>query len=379
MATNNKKISPTVHVVPSTATQIQGMSFSPTGPLVSLINLTMTAGDEHFDSLESREKAISHAGDFTAKRSNKTDGVVLVKKKGDKSESVVRIDNIYQVKSKNKGLRKVFTFIMTKAGEQCVDANGRLKRAFVSFDLKELVGLGTYKTEKVARQQILECGDILQGIKARGTVTRYEDKEGTHEETIELLAVLFPTIAVSNGQCVVHLNNAINWGAIIPFFTCLPDYHYGLGAKASDLLRQAVFIARMHTGDIASRGWFTIKMRTIQSRLMLPPETTKDHKRLIRKPIIDAVQEINEADIKDDTGRKLHLEIVAKDNCSIQDFLENGFIKVTALGQFKDRMLELDRQKQQQIETMTNRKQRAIERNMAKAKKQTADTAEGKE
>lgn len=108
------------------------------------------------------------------------------------------IEKIEKVIGSNKAAKKLFVFSLIKAKEQAIH-NGQLTKDYISFPLQELVDIGFYKSLRSAKTGFFSAMDILTSLKTNR-------------------AVLFTGATRVDGQCVVYLNNHINWSFLIQYY-----------------------------------------------------------------------------------------------------------------------------------------------------------------
>ena len=93
----------------------------------------------------------------------------------------------------------------------------------------------------------------------------------------------------------------------------------------------------------------------------------KQKKHTIKKPIIEAIAEINE---RSGESGNITLELIGSDKRQIADFLDNAYIKAHIGGEYAATFKEIAESQQKQIETAQKRREaiteRAIAQNLAK-------------
>lgn len=262
--------------------------------------------------------------------------------------------------------KKLYWFALGKVLEQAF-YNGKLTRNYIQYSLDELVGEDKmYKTKRTARRGSDEAADFMTGIKAKGEV------RGLGKDTIEQkeIEVIFTGYKRDKGECVLYLNDRLNWGLIAAVFSHMPDCFLGLSNKAADLLVVIVERARQNTDKIVEKEngkqiiRFTIRNRYLQDRLSLPAEgKTKNPYRDIIQPIDEAIKEINKKD--NNLNLKIHPRYNSMGN--IMDFLENGAIEVELTESYSSTFLQMEDTKTKRIEKAVKKKEKIEERARAKA------------
>lgn len=363
----------------STSEPIKPFYPLPSSPLVNLTHETLSAGTSIVD-LPDRKKLYSNSASLTVRASGNARQILQTTTAG---SFTILIDDITKLAGSNKAAKRLFTLALIKANDQAVH-NGKLTKDHISFSLQELIDLQAYSTIQSARKGFTAGADILTSLKVAGSYT--ERHKGKEPASMEALEVLFTGARRVNGQCFIYLNNRVNWGLFTTFFTYIPQYYFRLSNRASDLLLHIFSIARMSADKIAKQGYFTIGFRAIQQYLQLPSEigNTKPAQ-LIKKPIEDAIAEIEEAHSKDYHNTEFQLlpvygkdadgvEILDDTGITIKEYLENGYLKITLKGSIAAPFIEASRSKTSAIKAREASKKRIEEKaraiNLAKAERE---------
>ena len=272
--------------------------------------------------------------------------------------------------------KKMFIYALKKINDQ-VFSGGELKRDYVTFRLQELVDIGYYSTIQSARVGFKEAMSVLTDIKISGELRMGKNKELKSDK----LAPLFRGYdLLGKGVYCFYIEPRINWAMVCAFYTSLPRYYFELRSRASELLYFVAVRARQCAEEIRQRGYITISMRAVQERLSLPSETNYiNPERDIKKPVIDAIEEINQ---RDGTNGDIKLELIGSNKRQISDFLDNAYIKASIGGEYAKSFKEIAEKQQKQIETAQKRREaiteRAIAQNLAKKlENQAADQSAG--
>lgn len=260
--------------------------------------------------------------------------------------------------------KKMFIYALKKINDQ-VFSGGELKRDYATFRLQELVDIGYYSTIQSARVGFKEAMETLTDIKVSG-----ELREGKSKELkSDVLAPLFRGYdLLGKGVYCFYIEPRINWAMVCAFYTSLPRFYFELHSRASELLYFISVRARQCAGEIRQRGYITISMRAVQERLSLPSENEiKNPERDIKKPIMEAIAEINE---RSGESGNITLELIGSGKRQIADFLDNAYIKASIGGEYAVTFKEIAENQQKQIETAQKRREaiteRAIAQNLAK-------------
>lgn len=329
----------------------------PTSPASNLIMETLGAGADIAD-LPARKKKIDHGTQYEVLENGKSRRVIMT---APKSQVTIELADIDKLTGSNKPAKKLFVFALIKANERAI-FDGRLAKDGVSFPLQELIDIGFYKTPQSARKGFKDGMDALTSLKVKGTIQETKKKS----KSVEALEVLFTGANIKNGQCTIYFNERISWSFITRYFTILPRYYFRLPSRASDLLYYIFFLARQHTKDIAERGYFTIGFRAIQSKLQLPSEVGNTRpQQTIKQPIEDATQQLEEEHHRQYGNMEFQLLPCYDETANIKDYLDNGYLKVTLVGNFAKTFIQISQDTAKQIEQAEKRQERITEKAVA--------------
>ena len=329
----------------------------PTSPASNLIMETLGAGADIAD-LPARKKKIDHGTQYEVLENGKSRRVIMT---APKSQVTIELADIDKLTGSNKPAKKLFVFALIKANERAI-FDGRLAKDGVSFPLQELIDIGFYKTPQSARKGFKDGMDALTSLKVKGTIQETKKKS----KSVEALEVLFTGANIKNGQCTIYFNERISWSFITRYFTILPRYYFRLPSRASDLLYYIFFLARQHTKDIAERGYFTIGFRAIQSKLQLPSEVGNTRpQQTIKQPIEDAIQQLEEEHHRQYGNMEFQLLPCYDETANIKDYLDNGYLKVTLVGDFAKTFIQISQDTAKQIEQAEKRQERITEKAVA--------------
>lgn len=309
----------------------------PTSPTSQLIHEILSAGSD-IGLMPVRKKQYNHSQQIVVKEREQMRKVEL---QTGKQSIEIELENIEKLKGSNKPAKKLFVLTLIKANEQALHG-GELIKDYVSFALEELVDIGFYKTVRSAREGFKTGMSALTGIKAKGHI----QTNGKKRSSIDALEVLFTGAKIKNNQCYIYLNQRIDWNFIAQYFTIIPRYYFKLPNRASDLLYFIFYLARQHTEDIEKQGYFTISFRAIQYQLQLPSEKETDKpQRDIKDAIEEAIEQIEEEHKNSCSSTKLELFPVYKENVSISDYLDNGYLKISLKESFSQKFIDISEDK----------------------------------
>lgn len=342
----------------------------PNSPVTDTLMNVMSHGED-LSSLKTRGKEVNHNQTIEVLHKGKKRQVVVT---SDVSTVTVELSDIDKLLGSNKAAKKMFVYTLIKMNEQAF-SDGTMRRNYVQFPLQELIDIGYYKTPQSARRGFKDSTGVLTDFKVKGTLQKGK-KKSLEQYRLE---VLFTGADITKGVCTIFLNERVNWGFVATFYTILPKYYFALPNKASDLLYYIFYLARQRIKDIEKRGYFTISMKAVQSRLNLPSEVdNKDPQRTIKEPIEAAIEAI-EAETSGNSEFKITPYYDDKSN--IATFLSNGYLKVELSGDYAKTFIALSKETERQIKASEKRREaivdRAIAANMAKKLENEETSGEG--
>lgn len=233
-------------------------------------------------------------------------------------------------KDNNKGLMKIYVFILTKIYDQCfyqgkfIDAPDI--KPIVEIRYSQMVEAGMYQSETAARDNFKSNLKKLKSMEFSSELMSKKDGKA-------FIPLFKGEIPVKGGYNLV-LNDLIDWNAIAEFYTKVPKWAFKLSSRAFSVMFYVFYLARQNVKNINDNHYFTIKPRSIQIFLNLPDEKeTTDPKRVIKEPIKDAIDEIN----KEAAPNSFNIELEPKAiNRKIKDFLDNSTITVHLNNEYSD-------------------------------------------
>lgn len=344
----------------------------PTSPATDLI-MQLFGARKDLASLPERKKAVSrNKSTLVINERGKARQVQLNSKNKTESQVIIELSDINKIAGNNKTAKKLFVLTLIKANEQAIH-NRELTRNKITFPLQELVDIGFYSTLRSARAGFNRGRDVLTSLKIKGEIKKGKSKT----ISADVLEVLFTGAHIEESQCIIYLNERINWSFLTQYFTLLPRYYFALPNRSSDLLYYIFYLARQNAEKIQKTDYFTISFRAIQSRLNLPSEIDNaDPQRTIKQPIEEAIEAIEDAHSKHFNNMNFALLPVYDDTAPIKQFLDNGYLKITLKEEFAQSFIEQSKQKEKKITDAEKRAQAITDRakSIAMAKKIEAES-----
>lgn len=362
---SSKKLATLTHIQPVAVMKQEPEQFYnlPTSSASNLIMEVLGSGAA-IDELPHRKHIISHSSQLQVlEKGNRRQ----IKLEQPKASVTVELSDIDKLAGHNRPAKKLFVLCMIKANMQAV-FNGQLGKKYISFPLQELVDIGFYKSTDSARRGFKDGMDTLTSIKVKGQDRSRGKKKESH---VDFLRVPFIGYDISRGQCVVQLNEDIDWSFLAQYFTILPQYYFKLPNRSSELLLYIFYLARQNTKEIKERGYFNISFRAIQARLNLPSEVNnREPQKTIRQPIEEAIENIETEHSSMYHNTEFALLPVYDEAAPITEYLDNGYLRVTLSGNFSTGFISMSEKQVQQIQSHRKRQEKivdtAIAKNMAK-------------
>lgn len=280
---------------------------------------------------------------------------VTFKKDNRTSEIMVTLDDVKLFEGKNnKGLIKLFPFVMIKCNEQ--NYNKR-----IGFSLQELVDNGMYSSITTARKAVKDNLEKLRKLSISGYTKR--GLKGKKIES-EVHSSLITEWRIDNSYVTIITGEFINIEFLANYFTVLPPYAFKLSLNAFLLLDYIFCMARQHARSISENGTFKISLRAIRNYLYLPTvETVKEEKnrkynQFIKEPIESAIEEIeNENKSIDFTITPTFKSDI--DPVNINEWLD-GYLEIGLNGDFAERFISIAQKQEAEIKTCKKRKEKAL-------------------
>lgn len=287
---------------------------TPVGSVTDLIMITLGASSR----LET-VKPISHSAEYKLCKSSSNPKHQSLMKKKDNYEIIIDLPDIDTISKNCAPAKKMFVWLLIKANEQAIFGR-EIQCNAITFHLSDLVDNGMYSKCQSARTGFKSAMNALTSVKIKGQIRGYRPSK------IEALEVLFTGYAIKNSICTIYLNDRIDWSFVFQRFTKLPRVYFSLSKRASDLFYYIYSLVQYKQTDIEKNGCFTIGLRTIQRRLMLPdenagrsnPHLTRDIKEEIKRVVKEIASRAN----------NIELTLVSDNSQNIREYLDGGCLKI---------------------------------------------------
>lgn len=258
-------------------------------------------------------------------------------------------------KKLSKGCKNIFIYSLHKLGQQNITTN-LFEDLSIEFPMQDLIDLGMYSSLRACRQAFNTAIDELTSIKLKASI---KEKNRSKTVTNNDITVMFIKAGYTRGNCYILLNKHIDWNLFaLKTFALLPKSYFPLYESAQDLMFNIFSLARQKKQDIASKGYFTIGFRTIQSWLNLPDEkATPQAKRDTLGAIEKAVNAIKEAE----NSKDFIITLDYNRNGSIAEILNEGYITIHLKGIYAQKIIEINERQQAKITAANKKQERIIE------------------
>jgi len=324
--------------------------FSTTQTKDVLFNLLSSDGDvketaQMINAVGKKKEAMIFSGENSR--------AIQVKTKN--AQTIIEVLGSASQRLSSREAKKVLHFVEAELYQRTY-YKGRMNDEIVSFPLQKMVDLKLYTSLQNARRAFYNASNVLTALRVSATV-KAGSKEVSISDDGNARIVLFPTMLVENGQCVVRLNRDINWSPFLKDFFLMPDSWWSLPDNASDLEYKIFRAIRLNKDQIDENGRikFKIALSSVASWLNLPT-TTKNPKRDVKEPIETAVNQItNSLD-------PMNFRIVVKTtlNAPLKQYL-SGHLEITVGGIYTQNLIGLSEKQQDRIERNVRRREKIIE------------------
>jgi predicted DNA-binding protein len=263
------------------------------------------------------------------------------------TDIIISLENYEKIATKqDKNTIKIFNFILVKSNEQNHNTD-------INFHLKELVENGMYKNIDTARKGFINSFEKIKQIEIEGTVRQGE------REIRNKKGYLFYNRDINNSFVTVKRNDTMDIKFIAQYITLIPKWAYQLKEKAYSIVDYLFYRARQETGNIKKQGYFNISLESINNHLGQPtPKETGRHSEYIINPILEAIEEIEDLQLKENTT-DFKITPIYKEGTAY-DFLQ-GYLKIELMDISKTYYIDQAVKKEKEVKkSITNSKKKKI-------------------
>ena len=326
-----------------------------------IIYRTLVAGKSGLEKIRTRNKS---KPPYEIQINTYDEKMRLVHYGSSNADISISIDDINLFSGSNKGIIKLFVFILQQFNKKCV-VDGKIKDYTVEFTLKSIQDAGLYSSVQGARRGLKNAIDVLQSYKLVSEYIKYGSNIESNDDDIDSI-VIFTRIRIHDGKCTVTLNSAAGEDFFIKYFTILPVYCFSLPINAFNILYYIFYKARIHSDTIKNKGSLNINLRELSNFLVLPNEKeTKSIKDKTLSPIISSVKDIIDAHNEYYSGNnnEIDLELIYPDTekPKTTEILDDGYLKITLSGRYLESFKNISERKTKKIEQSKKRRQKSIE------------------
>lgn len=275
-------------------------------------------------------------------------------------------------RSKNSGVSKVWEFALQKLMQQ---SSAHITPATIIIDLDEMVSIGMFTNTDNAYRAIETM------IQKMGLLHLAQETLNTGKK-IKHGGFLFYDSRRSGSRVEIYVNTLFGFEFFHNQYAYFPTaWVYKLGSDAFSLTRYIFSQMRQNANRVNSNGKFKIKLTTIQSQLGIKSieEVRENHNRrygdFIKKPILQAIDEVNEAAKKDkEIDGKFKISLKTADTTSIEKWLD-GYIEITATGEYTSHLTTIAENQRLFDTTYKEEKVRQAAKRRARSSKRKTENA----
>jgi len=322
--------------------------FSTTPSKDTLFNLMSSDGD-----VRATAKNINSVGHRKQAKLLIQDNSRMIQVRTENAETIIEILGSACQKINGRTAKKILHFIESELYQRTY-YKGKMNDDVVSFPLQKMVDKRLYTSVQNARRAFYDASNVLTALRVSATLKNGKKEISTKEGNARI--VLFPTMLVENGQCVVRLNRDINWSPFLKDFFLMPDSWWALPDNASDLEYKIFREIRLHKRKVDKDGslTFNISLQTVATWLSLPLNT-KNPKRDVKDPIEIAVKQITDSLDK----KNFKINIKTDLNAPLKEYL-TGYLEISINGVYTKNLLELKDKQQDRIDKAIKKKEEIV-------------------
>ena len=329
----------------------------PSSQAVNLVRQALAAGKKPYESIEAAtafkeklEKPARGKTEIRIKGKPQGESQMLIKAREGRIYAVT-LSNINLLTGDSITAQNVLDGILYEMGQQRIDQKRELTSKELKIPYQKFIEYGVASRLNNVKK-LIKDEDLIARLLSLQIASK-EVQEG--EKNNIVAAPLFARLgAVKEGLEVVP-NSELNWDNVIQGFLSVPRYLFQLERNAKTLLLYICEQIRIN-----GSGSFRLSLRSVIARLMLPSEKeTKNPKRDIKDRIKEATEEINTLEKRQKGNNKeLSLRLVVKEEASITEWLDTGYISVKASGRLTEVSSNIQAEQDRKIKAIQKRKER---------------------
>lgn len=248
--------------------------------------------------------------------------------------SIENYSNIFAKQDRNT--RKILNFILMKSNKQN-------DPEVITFKISELVDIGMFSNIGSAKRGLDIAMDKLTKIRVLGAI-----KKGNVTINNRISIMFSDYERDKQGRAFVIRNKYLDMKIVTAFITLFPKWAYPLSAKAYAIIDYLSIQARRNISKIKKEEKFNIGLRALSDHLGQPePTETKNPSRDIKEAILNAIDEIEDAQRAEGIGEIL-ITPRYKESNDIYEFLD-GYLEIELQGEYLSYFTELGAKKEKEI------------------------------
>jgi len=220
--------------------------------------------------------------------------------------------------------KKIWNFLLIKWNEENYNSN-------ITFHVSELVKYSIYSDNKAAKRGFEKVLDKMSFIKIKGK--KNEDTTITQWNNLFYKKKEVDKKNYTGGYMNIKISENITKDFLAKYIRIIPLWAFKLKKHAFSLIDYIYFLARQNYHQIFVKGFFTIKFDSISKHLGLPDiKKTQHQSQLIKKPILDAINQITTIQNKENY---IDVSIIPIYTGNIKEVLNTGIVRIEFLNQSK--------------------------------------------
>lgn len=240
------------------------------------------------------------------------------------------------------GVKKVWLYVLAQLMKQ---AHGNILPDYVTIDLQDMVNKKMYANADNAYRGIDTMIQKMALIHISQNFTETETSpEGKKTRTKKAKGgILFPNSERDGYFAYVYVAKIFGFETFKKQYFYFPSWGFQLDGLALSITVYVFSLMRQRPVELYEKGKFKIALLTLHYEMGLktPEEVSKEYHRqytlYIKKPITTAIEEVNAAAKKDKSiNGKFKITLKAPATNSIDAWLSQGYIEVSASGEYTD-------------------------------------------